>query len=70
MPSANGFDIHFEISDSEDEAEEIELEICEITEQDFNFKEETETSYVEMSRTEMVLELVIEMSYSFEKDNR
>ena len=36
MPSANGFDIDFEISDSEDEAEEIELAICEITE-DFDY---------------------------------
>ena len=57
MPSANGFDIHFEISDSEDEAEEIELEICEITEQDFDFKEETETSYFEMSRSDRLLEV-------------
>ena len=46
MPSANGFDIDFEISDSEDEAEVIGFEICEITEEDFDFKEETETSYL------------------------
>ena len=50
MPSANDFDIDFEISDSEDEAEEIEVEICKITEEDFYFKEETETSYFELSR--------------------
>ena len=41
MPSANDFDIDFEISDSEDEAEEIEVEICKITEK--------ETSYFEIS---------------------
>ena len=44
MPSANDFDIDFEISDSEDEAEEIEVEICKITEK--------ETSYFEISRSD------------------
>ena len=43
MPRLNGFDLDFENSDSENKAEEIKLEISEMTEEDFDFKEKIDT---------------------------
>ena len=44
MSSAYGDDIYFLISDSEYESEEIKLEIFEMTEENFEFKEKNHTS--------------------------
>ena len=45
MPSANCFDVDFEFSYPEDQAEKMELEISEITEEDFDSKERNHVAF-------------------------